>query len=157
VAAGLTVSAVRWMVIDRLHHMTGIPYPDWDFSRLQKSISAFSTLIEIHYRHYQFYANMLVAVVFLYCCRRTALGFWTAPFGWTDAAFLALAVIFYVTSRDTLRKYYDRGRALLSERPSPPKLKSVVARQSADAGHENTAHKMLPKDKNPRTLKRAKR
>ena len=34
VAAGVTVSAVRWAFVDTLHHHTGIPKPDWDFSRL---------------------------------------------------------------------------------------------------------------------------
>jgi hypothetical protein len=52
-AVGMTVSAVRWAVIDALHHLTGIPYPPLDFGALGRNVEGFSLLIEIHYRHYQ--------------------------------------------------------------------------------------------------------
>ncbi len=55
-AAGMTVSAVRWAVIDTLHARTGLPPPKLDFSLLGGNVEAFVLLIEIHYRHYQFYA-----------------------------------------------------------------------------------------------------
>lgn len=60
-AAGMVVSAVRWAVVDTLHSYTGLPMPALEFSRLGRNVEAFSLLIEIHYQHYQFYANMLVA------------------------------------------------------------------------------------------------
>src|SRR5690349_20986113 len=41
IVAGLTVSTVRWIVIDTFHHLTGIAPPAWDFSRLQESVAAF--------------------------------------------------------------------------------------------------------------------
>ena len=49
VASGLTVSSVRWLIIDAIHHRTGIRQPQWDFSRLQENITAYRTLVEIHY------------------------------------------------------------------------------------------------------------
>lgn len=113
IAAGLTASAVRWMVINRLHQWTGIPEPRWDFSRLGPNAVAFNMLIEIHYRHYQYYANMLVALIFLFICRRMGSGQIWAPLGAMDWSVLGLAAIFYVTSRDTLRKYHTRGTRLL--------------------------------------------
>jgi hypothetical protein len=56
IAAGLTASTVRWLIVDTLHHWTGIRQPRWDFSRLQANVGAFDVLIEIHYKFYQFYA-----------------------------------------------------------------------------------------------------
>ena len=55
-AVGMTVSAVRWALVDSLHSLTGLSLPPLDFSRLGNNVEAFSLLIEIHYRHYQFYA-----------------------------------------------------------------------------------------------------
>ena len=57
-AAGVTVSAVRWAIIDHLHHATGIVPPAWKFANLEGKLQGYLTLIENHYRYYQFYANM---------------------------------------------------------------------------------------------------
>ena len=56
VSAGLTVSTIRWLVIDSIHHHTGIQQPNWDFSRLGQTVAAYDVLKEIHYRYFQFYA-----------------------------------------------------------------------------------------------------
>jgi len=64
---GLTVSTVRWMLIDTLHHLTGVPRPRWDFSLLQRHIDAYEALTENQYRYYQFYANMLTALTRILC------------------------------------------------------------------------------------------
>ncbi len=40
-ALGLLISTIRWAVIDRLHHATGIREPKWDFSTLQRNFAAF--------------------------------------------------------------------------------------------------------------------
>jgi hypothetical protein len=111
-AVGMTVSAVRWLVIDWFHGQTGLMAPSLDFSNLGKHVEAYTLLIEIHYRHYQFYANMLVATAVAYACYRFKLG--TFSVGWLDFGFVTLEVIFFVTSRDTLRKYYIRSKQLLS-------------------------------------------
>src|ERR1043166_3090482 len=87
IAAGLTVSTVRWLLVDTLHHRTGIPPPPWDFSALERNVTAFGVLIEIHYRYYQWYANALVALVWVYGARRWAAGFFSAPLGWPDVGF----------------------------------------------------------------------
>ena len=103
----MTVSAVRWAIVDRIHANTGLPPPDLDFSRLTGKVEEYRLLIEIHYRHYQFYANMLVAVLVAYFGFRIHAGF-TWP-GLPDLAFLTLEPVFYVTSRDTLRKDHIRS------------------------------------------------
>ena len=115
IAVGMTVSAVRWAVIDTLHGFTGLPLPRIDFSRLGENVTAFGLLIEIHYRHYQFYANMFVATAVAYICYRAKLAS-LLSLGWLDPAFVFLELVFFTTSRDTLRKYYDRSQQLLSRK-----------------------------------------
>jgi hypothetical protein len=111
-AAGLTVSAVRWLLIDRLHHRTGLRMPERDFAMLEKNVAAFEFLVFVHYRYYKFYANMVVALVWAYAARDYALG-------WRGALYLPLVVLFFVSSRDSLRKYYLRTGKLLSRTHEP--------------------------------------
>ena len=114
-AAGMTVSAIRWLIVDTLHAATGLPPPALDFRALGRNVEAYVLLIDIHYRHYQFYANMLVAMAIAYICYRVGLG-GLLPLGWPDAGALFLAIVFFATSRDTLRKYYLRSGQLLARR-----------------------------------------
>ncbi len=114
-AVGMTVSAVRWAVVDTLHGWLGVRLPPLDFSKLGRNVDAYALLIEIHYRHYQFYSNMFVAVGMAYGCYRVKVG-GLFPLGWTDLAFVLLEVVFFTTSRDTLRKYYTRCRQVLKGR-----------------------------------------
>lgn len=111
-AVGMTVTAIRWAFVDLLHAITGLGAPSLDFSRLPGRVDAYNLLIEIHYRHYQFYANMFVATAISYLCHRIQLGL-TLELGWADAGFVALEVVFFATSRDTLGKYHRRSGQLL--------------------------------------------
>jgi hypothetical protein len=106
-AAGLTVSTVRWLLIDSLHHATGLRRPTRDFARLEKSVAAYEFLGLIHYRYYKFYANMVVALLWAYAAHDHALG-------WRGLLDFPLAALFFLGSRDTLRKYYGRTADLLS-------------------------------------------
>jgi len=115
IAAGLTASTVRWTVIDTIHHWTGVPHAACDFSRLRHNVAAVGLLIDIHYRYYQFYGNTLVALTFAYASRKTALGLWGEFLTWDDLAFVLVACLFFVGSRDTLRKYNTRTDALFPE------------------------------------------
>lgn len=109
---GMVVSAVRWTIVDSLHRVTGIPTPSLDFSKLGQNVDAFNLLIAIHYVHYQFYANELVATFMAYACYRIRVGhLW--PLGLPDAGFVLIEIVFYVTSRDTMKKYFDRSQQLL--------------------------------------------
>lgn len=113
IAVGMTVSAVRWAVVDQLHRFTGVPPPRLNFKALSRNVEAFSLLIEIHYKHYLFYANMQVATAVAYACYRVHVGgLW--PLGWIDLGVLLLETVFFLTSRDTLAKYYARSEQLLS-------------------------------------------
>lgn len=114
VAAGLTVSTVRWAVIDTILHWTGVPRPEWDFSRLQQNATAFDVLGENHYRYFQFYGGMALAIPFWYVLKCMTDGFWPPPFGWASLGLLFIEVIFLAGSRDTAIKYYGRTAQLLN-------------------------------------------
>ena len=96
IAAGLTVSAVRWLLIDGLHHRTGLKPPAWDFALLEKNVPAFELLLHGHYRYYKFYANMVVALLCAYANGGYAVG-------GRGAIYWVLAALFLVASRDALR------------------------------------------------------
>lgn len=120
VGAGMTVSTVRWMIVDTIHALTGLPHPRWDFSRLQENVEGYDVLVRIHYHFYQFNANMLVAVPFLFAARSLSLGWSSLLDVLLILAFLALEAIFFVGSRDALRKYYTRVSKLLGTEPAEP-------------------------------------
>ncbi len=109
VGLGQLVSTLRWLLIDSLHHITGIRQPQFDFSNLRNAVDAFNRLIEIHYRYYQWHANSLVALLF------------AAPLHWHSQGFrisellilIVTMVVLFLGSRDTLSKYYRRVDALL--------------------------------------------
>lgn len=116
VACGMTASAIRWAVIDRAHHATGLRPPRLDFSTLQEHLDAFERVIEYHYQYYKFYSNTLVALLFAYpLWRATGSGGSLL----TDGAFLSIEVVFAAGSRNALRHYYRRAAQLLGESETP--------------------------------------
>jgi hypothetical protein len=110
-AAGMTISAIRWIIIDHLHAATGLKPPNLDFSKLADRVEGFSLLIEIHYRHFLYYSNMAVAIAIGYAAYRFSGE--APPIGWFDAGILTLEIVFYWTSRDTMAKYLRRSQQLL--------------------------------------------
>lgn len=114
VAAGMTVSAVRWATVDWLHAVTGLVRPAWDDARLGKRLGAFEALVENHYRYYQFYANMLVALGLAYPTWCLSAG--GSLFQPTDWGFLLVEGVFFAASRDALGRYYRRSAILLGTR-----------------------------------------
>jgi hypothetical protein len=133
-SGGLTVSAVRWAVVDTFHHTTGLVPPEWDFSKLRNRLDAFEALVENHYRYYQFYANMLVAVVAVFLARATQLGT-VCSTERLQLVLLMLAGVFLAASRDTLGKYYARASQLLGTRPNREKGHYDDERISSRSGH----------------------
>ena len=115
VAAGLIVSAIRWLWLDSVHHWTGIERPEWDFTQSTNQLAAFEGAVQNHYRYYQFYGNTLTALLL------------AAPFGLLPASGLVvhpfsliltliLLLVLFVASRDALRKYYIRSNCLLNQK-----------------------------------------
>ena len=118
VAAGVTVSTLRWLLIDTLHRSMGVRWLQWDFSRLQKNVAAFQLLIEIHYRYYQFYGGMMVSSVIAYLTWRLSLGFWSTPVGWTDLGFVLVEVVFFLGSAIRSKSTCAAGGCYLESWPA---------------------------------------
>jgi hypothetical protein len=129
-AAGLIVSAVRWAIVDTIYHHTGIPEPTWKFSRLPDKLDAFLAIVDNHYRYFQFYANMLVAMSFAYAAGLTAASIAVQRL-WVHAGFIIVWVILLAGSRDALRKYYARGSDLLETGGTATRLGRVPRKKPA--------------------------
>ena len=108
IGAGLLASTLRWLVIDSIHHRTGIEEPEWNFGKIGSDTSAFQVLVDGHYRYYQFYANSVVAVAlfFGFC-----VWFDRAPL-WSGIPFLLLESLLWFASRDALHRYYMKFESL---------------------------------------------
>lgn len=113
VAAGLAVSTVRWLFVDAIHHHTGVPPPTWNDARLQDNLAAFEALVAAHYRFYQHYANTFVALLAVLATRlvRTSETAQCRP----TAMLCLLLGLYWLGSRDTLRRYYRRAECVLGQ------------------------------------------
>lgn len=114
VATGMIVSVLRWLLLDSIHHHTGLRPPAWNFSTLQRNLSAFQAVVENHYRYYQFYGNTLVATLIFVTTRNPPLLFWPQSPILSVVTTLAILAVLFAASRDALKKYYDRAGVLLS-------------------------------------------
>jgi hypothetical protein len=114
-AAGLTLSAIRWLILDPIHHKMGIARPDWDFSKLGPNLAAFEGAVQNHYRYYQFFGSMfLISIV-------AGVRFaWLAVVAdlrtYSVLKSLLGSMLFFVASRDSLTKYYVRSGELLGQK-----------------------------------------
>jgi len=102
---GMIVSCFRWMLIDRIHYLTGIIRPIWDDSHLQDRLGAFTYLVEVHYHFYQFYANTIIATVFAYSVNRLLKTSPLLGIG-TDLGVVIICAVLFAGSRDALSNYY---------------------------------------------------
>lgn len=110
---GLVASAVRWAIVDRLFHATGLRSPRWDFSLLSENLDAFHSLVISHYRYYQFYANLAVVIPVWWATRRFPNSF----SGLEIAVLLAFELLLLHGAKDAITKYYMRAESLLSAKP----------------------------------------
>lgn len=109
--AGLVASTLRWLLVDSLLQLLGIRQPQWNLQRLGERVSAFTMLIDIHYRYYQFYGNSFIAITFFLAIH------WTQGQG-TSLQFVfgpVMLVLLFLGACDTLRKYYKRVDDCLSD------------------------------------------
>jgi hypothetical protein len=111
---GMSLSCLRWLLIDTIHHRTGVHPPTWNDARLDASLEAFDYLVENHYRYYQFYANAAMAVCCGYLPHRLLR---TSPLlgAGTDLGALITCAVLFAGSRDALAKYYTRTDRLIGQ------------------------------------------
>ena len=110
VGFGLTVSTIRWALIDPIHHRTGIPLPNRNFGNLPDKLSAYQYVVSTTYQYYQFYSGMAVALALTFAM---AVATAHVSSGWLWLGFVLAEIIFWAAARDTLRKYYEEGQMLL--------------------------------------------
>lgn len=120
--AGMIASAFRWLIIDGIHHHYSLPTPKLDFSRLQANLDAFQLAVEHNYRHYQFYANMIPATLFYSVVDQVEHGLWPL---FPSTLLLILELVFWATSRDCLRRYYERIAQFLPSETVTPVTASI--------------------------------
>lgn len=112
VACGLVVQTIRWLLVDTIHHSTGIKPGNWDFRKLAGQMTAFEGLTENHYRYYQFYSGMVVSLFWILGNRIASIAVVLDKF---TLLMVGLTVLMFLGSRDTLRKYYKRLDAILTQ------------------------------------------
>jgi len=135
-AVGLTVSAVRWILVDSLHHATGVTPPHWEFANLDDRLQGFLALVENHYRYYQFYANSAVAGAMTYTAHFSRHSLNLCQPGWLALGFILLELVLLAGSRDSLRKYYQRVERLLGHLEAPEGSANHDQRFSSREGNE---------------------
>ena len=140
-AAGVTVSAVRWAMIDHLHHATGIVPPAWKFANLEGKLQGYLTLIENHYRYYQFYSNMFVAAAFSFAARVVSGGLQSVASHVGHGRLPRPGDGSLRRLRDTLRKYYSSDTTV-TQFPSP-------LTQERSTAMTNGGHKKVESVKKP--------
>jgi hypothetical protein len=113
VGAGLFVSTVRWMLLDTLHHWTGLKRRALDFSRFHEIGGGYDPLNELHYRYYQAHGNALIALAFSYVAHRFSGSAQLSASVSLDVAICLVLLVLFLGSRDTLRKYYERLNQLM--------------------------------------------
>ncbi|PCI09701.1 hypothetical protein COB72_05545 [bacterium] len=112
IIVGMTLNSIRWLLIDSLHHMSGLRKPVLDDAKLQTNLEAFTRLVEDHFRYHQFYANTALAVVFGYPIWRSSESWFEQPI-FFDVGIVILVFILVLSSRDALSRYYSRSEQLL--------------------------------------------
>jgi len=114
-AAGMIVSAIRWLTLDHVFAWIGIRPPPWNAARFAAQVPAFEALVANHYRYYQHYSNMFIAIAFAAIAWLLAYPSWTVRDTGLILGIGLIEAILFLGSRDTLRKYHARTGALLRE------------------------------------------
>lgn len=146
ITLGMILNAFRWLLVDSLHHATGLRRPAWDDRLLESRLNAFTRLVQDHFQFHQFYANTALALLVTYPMWRLHGGGGSV---FTDAFLIVLEGVLILSSRDALSRYYRRTSLLLGDEqrretmtngshpkpqnPKPaPKEKEVVAKAGSD-------------------------
>lgn len=143
IGLGVMISGLRWMTIDQINALTGIKRPAVNHAAIVGRETHYDTLIDTHYRYYQFYANCIVSLII----GDVALRGFAANIEMTITAelvLLGICVVLWICQRDTLRKYHH-GILTLTEFyddkrcPSPGSERTKAQNQTRHAGSKARA------------------
>lgn len=137
---GMVVSALRWALVDTVLSRLGVRPPRWNFELFAERLAAYEFLIAHHYRYYQFYANMLVALAIAYASRILAGVAWGRTEASIAAGFVTIEAVLCAGSWDTLTKYYARTDALL--RAPAGRRDARVIQRGVKRSHQGKARMM---------------
>ena len=112
IGVGMAINTVRWLLLDAIHYRTGVPRANWDARQVTSQIAGFETLVEYHFRYYQFYGNTLLALLLAVSTTNVVSQIIPNPL-LRHGAVVTLAVVFFLASRDALIKYHTRTNQLL--------------------------------------------
>ena len=146
---GLILSCFRWLLIDRVHHWTGIRRPSWNDTRLPDVLGGFDYLVQNHFRYYEFCGNSLLAILSSYGVNR-ALHTVVFLGAGTDVAMTILAFVLFTASRDALQNYYNRSGRLVGRSADNPLGDSTMFNGNDHGGGNNpTPSQPHPETKPP--------
>lgn len=115
VLLGQLLNLLRWAFLDWIFSSTGIRRPVWDEQQLSERLQAYEFLVESHFRYFQFYGNMAIALpLSLIAVRLSAHSAWF-PTGTLELATIALETTLIFGARDALRRYFSRSVILLGK------------------------------------------
>lgn len=105
ITAGMVVSAIRFALIDTIHHLTGLKRPYLTGRELEDNLGAIHTAIDQYYRYYQFHSNAIIACLIAYGAHLYKTLAFT---GLLEVILLFLVIVFWIAARDNLRHYYTK-------------------------------------------------
>ena len=120
-AIGIVLSAVRWIVLDNIHHATGLHAPALDFRNLEVKQASFMLVVENNYRYYLFYGNTLVGVILV---GMTGFTHEIEVSTLSIIRWIAICLVLFCASRDSLQRFYARSRMIMGESPPVRKFKN---------------------------------
>jgi len=127
VGLGVLANTVRGLVIDPIHHATGIEKHEWDYAVLQQNLAAVEFIVLNQFRFHQFHGNTMVALAVAYAAFESS----TQGFSLLSlVGFLTVEVVLLLGSRRALRLYYCRLQDVLGLVPES----SVAVTAATDVG-----------------------
>lgn len=112
---GIFSNLIRGLLLDPLHHYTGIRKHDRTYTPLQKNLAAIEFIVTNQFRFYQFAGNMFLAVLCYYVAAETS----DPGVSWKGMVLLIIVeAILWFGSRRHLRTYYQRLEEVLCPSPS---------------------------------------
>jgi hypothetical protein len=110
---GMVLSAVRWLFVDHFLYATFITQNNFNFANLSKdnNQASFDSIVENHYRYYQYYSNSFVAIVIGLIAYLLYSPQYPNYKVWIGVAFIAVCLIW--AAKDALDKYNERGAKIL--------------------------------------------